>query len=344
MTALHHRSRAGFTLIELLVVVAILAVLSAIGVGAFFRVRASSEIKANETTVAKMTTGLNKAWSAGRDSAEKEFKDNTYSAQIAKITEIAGGDRDRAKALWMYFRMINEFPQTFLQAKSSTPFTVTIGTSTYITPPLPPKRTYLANAGIAATTAVPSSADVAAEQAAALLYILITEKGSRGELFADEAAGALTGKVTIGTNEFKVFSDTYGKPLTYARFATNTEIQSAPFVKAGAASQDPFDPTNKLRVSTIASPNPWLVNGTQITAAEITAVANSLGLTGFGVNWLPSIICAGPNRNFDGLNVAPSPPAPPGTLATGLATIPIDNNSTDNILGYRLRREGERGN
>ena len=324
MTALHHRSRAGFTLIELLVVIAILAVLSAIGVGAFFRVRASSEVKANETTVAKMTTGLNKAWSAGRDSAEKEFKDNTYSAQIATITTIAGGDRDRAKALWMYFRMINEFPQTFLQAKSSTPFTVTIGTSTYITPPLPPKRTYLANAGIAATTAVPSSADVAADQAAVLLYILITEKGSRGEMFADEAAGALTGKVTIGTTEYKVFTDTFGKPLTYARFATNVEITTPPFTKTGVTSQDPFDPLNKLGA-------PWTIPG-NATQATPAVVAAGLGLTGFGVNWLPSIICSGPNKNFDGLNVAP---------ATGLVTIPTD---TDNILGYRLRREGERGN
>ena len=57
MTALHHRSRAGFTLIELLVVIAILAVLSAIGVGTYFRVRGSSEVKANETTVAKLSTG-----------------------------------------------------------------------------------------------------------------------------------------------------------------------------------------------------------------------------------------------------------------------------------------------
>ena len=334
MTAFHHRSRAGFTLIELLVVVAILAVLSAIGVGAFFRVRASSEIKANETTVAKMTTGLNKAWSAGRDSAEKEFKDNTYSAQIAQITTIAGGDRDRAKALWMYFRMINEFPQTFLQAKSPTPFTVMIGTTTYTTTPLPPKRTYLANPGIAATTTIPSSADVAADQAAALLYILITEKGSRGEMFADEAAGALTGKVTIGTTEYKVFTDTFGKPLTYARFATNVqEIQTPPFVKTVAVSQvvsqDPFDPTNRL--GNPLFPVTWAIPG-NATQATPAVVAAGLGLTGFGVNWLPSIICSGPNKNFDGLNVAPT---------SGLVTIPTD---TDNILGYRLRREGERGN
>ncbi len=322
MTALHYRSRAGFTLIELLVVVAILAVLSAIGVGAFFRIRGSAEIKANETTVAKMTTGLNKAWSAGRDSAEKEFKDGTYSNQIATITTIAGGDRDRAKAIWMYFRMKNEFPQTFLEAKSSTPFSVTIGGTPYITMPLPAKRTYLANPGIAATTAVPSSPDVAADQAAALFYILITEKGSRGEMFADEAAGSLTGKVTIGTTEYKVFTDTFGKPLTYARFATNGEITTPPFVKTGAASQDPFDPTNRLGAA-------WNVAGNAVTPVS---VATALGLTGFGVNWLPSIICAGPNKNFDGLNVAPT---------SGLVNVPTD---TDNILGYRLRREGERGN
>ncbi len=328
MTALHHRSRAGFTLIELLVVVAILAVLSAIGVGAFFRVRASSEIKANETTVAKMTTGLNKAWSAGRDSAEKEFKDNTYSNQIATITTIAGGDRDRAKALWMYFRMKNEFPQTFAEAKAATTFSVTIGGTTY-TATLPAKRTYVANAAlntavVPAPVAPVTAADQVADQAAILLYILITEKGSRGEMFADEAAGALTGKVTIGSNEFKVFTDTYGKPLTYARYATNGEITTPPFTKTGVTSQDPFDPLNKLGA-------PWTIPG-NATQATPAVVAAGLGLTGFGVNWLPSIICAGPNKNFDGLNVAPT---------SGLVTIPTD---TDNILGYRLRREGERGN
>ena len=337
MTALHHRSRAGFTLIELLVVVAILAVLSAIGVGAFFRVRASSEIKANETTVAKMTTGLNKAWSAGRDSAEKEFKDNTYSAQIATITTIAGGDRDRAKALWMYFRMKNEFPQTFAEAKAATTFAVTVGGTVYSTNStvvlptlfLPAKRTYLANtalntAVVPAPVAPVTAADQVADQAAILLYILITEKGSRGEMFADEAAGALTGKVTIGSNEFKVFTDTYGKPLTYARYATNGEITTPPFTKTGVTSQDPFDPLNKLGA-------PWTIPG-NATQATPAVVAAGLGLTGFGVNWLPSIICSGPNKNFDGLNVAPT---------SGLVTIPTD---TDNILGYRLRREGERGN
>jgi len=334
MTALHHRSRAGFTLIELLVVVAILAVLSAIGVGAFFRIRGSSEIKANETTVAKMTTGLNKAWSAGRDSAEKEFKDGTYPAQIATITTIAGGDRDRAKALWMYFRMKNEFPQTFAEAKVATTFPVTVGGTVYstnLTLFLPAKRTYLANVALT-TTVVPApvapvtAADQAADQAAVLLYILITEKGSRGEMFADEAAGALTGKVMIGTNEFKVFTDTFGKPLTYARYATNGEIRSSPYTKTGVASQDPFDPTNKLGA-------PWTIPG-NATQATPPVVAAGLGLTGFGVNWLPSIICAGPNKNWDGLNVVLVP-------APLLDTVTTDS---DNILGYRLRREGERGN
>ncbi len=321
MTPFQTRSRAGFTLIELLAVIAILAALSAIGVGAYFRIMGSSESKASETTVAKMTTGLNKAWSAGRDTAEKEFKEGTYSAQIATITTIAGGDRDRAKALWMYFRMKNEFPQTFLEAKAPPIFTVTIGGTPY-SASLPAKRTYLSNPGIAATTAAPTTVDEAADQAAVLLYIMLTEKGARGDVFSDEAAGSLTGKLTIGTTEYKIFKDTYGKPLTYARYATNGEITTPPFTKTGVASPDPFDPTNKLGAA-------WNVGGTAVTPVS---VATGLGLTGFGVNWLPSIFSAGADKNWNNMNVSP---------ATGLFTVPTD---TDNILGYRLRREGERGN
>ncbi len=342
MTALHHRSRAGFTLIELLVVIAILAVLSAIGVGTYFRVRSSSEVKANETTVAKLSTGLNQQWSAERDTAEKEFKDNTYPAPIQKLTDFAAGDRDRAKALWMHLRMKNTFPQTFLEAATATNFTPT-GLATYNTS-LPRRATFAAVAGLKDVTTInlpliepANAADVNEPntQAAVLLYLMLTQRAGRGAAFSDEAAGSLTKTVRFKIKDamnvdqfydFKVYSDTYGTPLTYVRWATNGEINAAPFVKPNQGN-DPFDPLKRLTAG-----GGWTIQpATPVSSAAAGAGFGLAATNVFNTNWLPTIICAGANKNWDGLNVN----------AGGLVTVPTD---TDNILGYRLRREGERGN
>ena len=126
---------------------------------------------------------------------------------------------------------------------------------------------------------------------------MLTEKGARGDVFSDEAAGSLTGKLTIGTTDYKTFKDTYGTPLTYARYATNGEINNAPFKKSGVASQDPFDPLNKLGAS-------WNVGGTAVTPASVAA---GLNLTNFdGLNWLPSIFCAGADKSWNNMNVSPT--------------------------------------
>ena len=342
MTALHHRSRAGFTLIELLVVIAILAVLSAIGVGTYFRVRGSSEVKANETTVAKLSTGLNQQWSAERDTAEKEFKDNTYGNVITTLTNFAAGDRDRAKALWMHLRMKNTFPQTFLEAMTTTNFTPT-GLPTYNTF-LPIRPTFSATDGLKYVTSLnlpriepANAADVNEPntQAAVLLHLMLTQRAGRGAAFSDEAAGSLTKtvrfKIKDATNvdqiyDFKVYSDTFGTPLTYVRWATNPEIDAAPFVKPNQG-KDPFDPLKRLSAG-----GGWTIQpATPVSSAAAGAGFGLAPLNVFNTNWLPTIVCAGANKNWDGLNVN----------AGGLVNVPPD---TDNILGYRLRREGERGN
>ncbi len=313
------RPPAGFTLIELLVVIGMLGVLSAVAAGVYFRVKASQTIKASQVTLAKLTTGLNQQWSAERDTAEKEFKDNAQPSAITSILTMAGGDRDRAKALWMHLRLKNAFPQTFAEAKAATTLSVTIGMpASNVVASIPPRQTFVS--ALNGTTGAGSSTD----EAAVLLYIMLNDRSSRGATFAEEAAGSLTSNRTVAGKEFKVYVDTFGTPLTYVRYATNAEINLPPFAKSNVTSKDPFDPTGRLLPPPI--PGTWTTPNTTGGVSNVVATAFGFG-TFSNTYWLPTIVSAGPDLDWNGLNPA----------AAGLQT--IDDVNNDNLFGYKTRRE-----
>src|SRR5262245_44369340 len=114
------KHRNGFTLIELLVVIAILAILAAISAGAYFRIRNSQNNASTESTLTKLTTGVERLWSATVDQAKEEFNSGKLIGNVKKenLMGFAGGpnETDRAKAVYLYFRLKYEFPQTFPEA------------------------------------------------------------------------------------------------------------------------------------------------------------------------------------------------------------------------------------
>lgn len=309
MTAIQHRRAAGFTLIELLVVVALLAVLAAIGVGAFFRVRASSQVKATEDTVAKISSGFMQLWSAELDNARDSFAGKAgfqqWVTQVDLTKAIAGGDPDRARALWTYLWMKNAFPQTIAEATAPTNLVV----AGYTTVSLPARSTY---AGMVAGTLT------APEQSAALLYRILTQKGSRGQVFNEEAVGSLS-TILPGT-QYRVFVDSFSHPIAFVRVSSGVQndFNSPEYLKGNSPSRDPFDPTGKLL------PASWTV------AASRTAAAASFGFTDFtNSNWQPTVVAIGPADNWNGLLATPT-----------VNPIPIPDGL---ISGYKLRRQGNRG-
>jgi prepilin-type N-terminal cleavage/methylation domain-containing protein len=306
------RRKTGFTLIELLVVIGILAALAAIGTGAYMRIRTSSMVKATEDTVSKASSGFMQIWSAELDNARDAFAGKSgfgqYAGAVENVKGIAGGDVDRARALWNYLWMKNAFPQTIAEATAATSLTALVGTIN-VTVTLPARPTF---AGMAAGTL--STAD----QAAALLYRILTQKGSRGQTYNEEAIGALS--VQLPGTQYRVFTDSFGNPISYLRWTAGNqgEINTAEYRKGNNASPDPFDPTGRLDA---VDPLTW-------PAARRTQVLTYFGFTDFASNWMPTLVARGPARTWGTLN----------PTATGLVAIPDGF-----INGYKLRRQGNRG-
>jgi hypothetical protein len=113
---------------------------------------------------------------------------------------------------------------------------------------------------------------------------------------------------------------------------------------------DPFDPLGKLPTMTAPSGTAWSTTSLQTFWTVLTAnhIASPLP-TGypygypFDINssttpptWttrnvLPTLVSAGPNKLF-------------GTDLLGSLGAGTDDDAKDNILSFRLRREGNRGN
>ncbi|QEL15441.1 prepilin-type N-terminal cleavage/methylation domain-containing protein [Limnoglobus roseus] len=301
-----NRRPAGFTLIELLVVVALLAVLAALSTGAYFRIRAGQQVKATEDTVSKLESGFQSLWKAELDDARDAFKGTKsgFSAQVDAVKTLAANDQDRALALWTYVWMKRAFPQNFTQAQNG----ITLqSTPTLVT--LPPSPMFVSPAFTPVAT--PGNTG---DEAAVILYRIMTQKGSRGQTFNEEAIGALSALLPRdNTAGQRVFTDSFGNPITFIRMSSgNGELNAPPFIKnANSTNNDPFDPAGRLT---------GLTSGVAFTAT---------GRTSFGgQNWLPTIVSRTNSPDWGTLAAAPS----------DLTLIPDGFT-----CGYKLRRQGARG-
>lgn len=326
MHALHRRRAAGFTLVELLVVIAILGVLTAIGTGAYFRVRTGQQVKTTQDTLGKLNAGLNRAWDAELTTAKEAFKGSGgmggFSTAVDTTKTFAASDPDRAIALWNYLWMKNAFPQTFTEARASK--TLTTGVV------LQPRPTF---ADLPNTA--PTSAKEAAEQSAVILYKILTQKGSRGETFADEAAGALSTQITVSGYSGRVFTDTFSNPVAFLPFAHGTEMDlpmrnaaTSAVLTDGARSRDPFDPNGKLVGA-------WANKGTAqtnllVTFAGVITDPPPAPATNTTIRWMYTVVSRGGNSDWTGF-----------PTTAGIVMLPDDAGGL--IYGYKLRRQGNRG-
>jgi prepilin-type N-terminal cleavage/methylation domain-containing protein len=309
-----HAPRAGFTLIEVLVVVAVIAMLAAITASGISRVRISQMSRNTEHTVTKLQLALDQKMQAIADQVALDRRNKRIPSEI--VNGCNDDTDDRAAAVWMYMNARRDLPNTFAEAWNSVNYSVTIGTNTY-TKNLQPRTTFTSNIPNPAIT--PTSLGVR-EQAAVLLYMILADTDSRGANFnADDATSGAQGTISDGSSNYRVFVDAWRTPITFIRFGwmpnDTDELNQAPYI-GQTTSKDPFDP--KLKIKNWPN-NSVLKNGNNGVFTTGWNPANSTASDFDGKNRQPAVIAAGPNKVWDSMF------------------------DMDNIVGYRLRRQGARG-
>jgi hypothetical protein len=155
-----------------------------------------------------------------------------------------------------------------------------------------------------------------------LLYAILTDSSHRGMVAAmGDASTVAQGPVPVKGTNFTAFKDAWGTPVTYRRFfgADNSftlgfqvpEVQRPPYLNAKLASKDPLDPRGKLAVN-------WP------TPANKTTVQNAVGAVFNNQNKLITVISAGPNTLYEHADVN-------------------QFSSSDDLYGFRLHKQGNRG-
>lgn len=312
--------RAGFTLIELLTVIAILAVLAALVAAGISRVRSAQQAKVTDQTLLKLQKGLEGQWKAICDNCRDDrraFRQGQGSANFKNLVAFCDNDEDRAEALWMYLNLRRNMPQTFAEARA------TIGIANVCA--IAPSATFTEIQKNATAAAQPGRPE---DEPAALLYLILTQ-GGRGNNFAldDAMQGAqITLTFTTGANagaangggtlQLPAFKDSYGTPITFRRFFENPEMNSPPFVRPGLTIADPLDPVARLKLWSNTTNRRTAVQG---VFANPTVASSNVASDFDGLNKLATVISAGPNGQFD-----------------------LSGN-TDDAFGYRVARQGNKG-
>lgn len=290
--------RGGFTMVEILASIAIIALLAAITAAGVVRVRSAQMARNTENTVTKLQVALDQAWKATIEKAQdkKNIPD--------PIKKGCGNDVDLAAAVYGYMLTRWEFPNTLAESTASVTFNDGSGNTFTLQP--------------RASTKLSSSGANKQEEAAGLLYLILSGKNTGGSTFA--AADGMQGAEGVdSTNQFKIYKDAWGTPITFIRYASGgfggNELNGKPYVNSTLTYQDPLDPPRgttsqpKLQNSTVKS------YMSSMFPSGVTGSATSFD----GKNKQPAVISAGANKNWDNI---------------------FDE---DNVVGYRLRIQGGRG-
>jgi len=323
------RSRRGISLIEILVVISIIGVLTAISVGTVFRLRAVQDESNTEATLSKLHSLLQTRWSAVLDDAKKTVPEDL-------VQGLASGDKDRARVIWTYAKLQNEFPQTFVEARR----TINFGGAAI----LRPRRNFETIANDPGNTSLSPEM-----QSCLLICAALLDTGTAGNAAGlDGIQNQVITRNPDGTGG-RVIKDSWGTPIHFIRHATSPEINAEPYARPttiripGTNNNfvilNPFDPLGKfIRWGTTPEGNLWAnETGTTMNPSNRQRVMTILGFDPRpnnnyqrpNVNEIPTLISAGKNKLI-------------GDFSTMLES--ATDADADNILSYRLRREGDRGN
>jgi prepilin-type N-terminal cleavage/methylation domain-containing protein len=325
------QQRRGFSLTEVLVVVGILALIAAIAAGAYFAVAGGQKQDAAKATMSKIDNQLLRKMKMIRDRIKDDIRDKRAGSGIPELKN-AGFSSEAAEAIMLYLRMKNELPMTFQEATTATSITLMpINPGPPITITLPSKAEFKTLTGAPALHL----------QSAACLFAALGTVGGEG-------TEQQVGEIEPGSYKCYV-SNT--KPVIFNRLAyagDQNELNMAPYAKSPP--YDPFFP-KKLPNGTyqnlatelgVVNANAFWETVTPVNAAFAVGNANRyVPLVYWGIP-RPVGAAAPGNTGY-----------PAGTFHTACAiswgqegqdvTAPSSLYGNGNIVSYRLREEGARG-
>lgn len=331
--------RGGFSLIELMTVIGIIALLSALAVGTYMRLRGSTTEKVTDETMTKIHSMMADRWGAVIDRATADIRSGSVPADVMTA---ANNDKDLARVIWTYFKLKNEFPTT--RAEGTTDIQIKVNGSF--------KTVLKAKAVFSSIPVNPSSVSATSiaaleTESAACLYKALRDTGTGGVVTGVEGLEQQTGTSASGP----VYTDAWNTPIAFARMAYTAELNGPPYLKGNPVSKDPIDPLGRLINKPSALPTTF-----DLASFWNTVWSNHIGTAGSPdwpgspipttyatntigtANWVPTLISAGANKRYR--TVQFDPPSSPNTPPSWL--IGTDELNGDNPLSFRVRA-GQKG-
>ena len=314
------RGRSGVTLIELLVVIAIIGILLALTTAALQKTVEGQKRRATTDQVFKLQQALDMEYERV---VAKCAQDATNGQIPPEVIRTCDGDMGRAKAVWTAIQLRFQFPDSFAEANMTAMILDGSGQPIFQIKRGP---TFADVAGL------PSDPTRLNEESGALLYLILAKRSVSGggamATAADDLTQAMQTKVTFGGKELNTFADAWKNSVGFKRWEQIDEVQEAPFVdpakaksRAPNANRDPLDPQNLVFGWAIGTSDPRYLLKSGVVGSGPTAI--NTGLYFNGQNRMASVYSLGQTK----IN-----------QSTGLST------PEDDILGFRLRKPGERGN
>lgn len=303
----HGGRRSGFTLIELMIVIALIGILAALGAAAYVTVIAGQRQKNSEMTVRKAQRILEQHWKAQIDAAKVE----PIHSEVLRV----GGDPARARVMWIKMRLVQEFPTSYAEVRS------TAGSAYGIA-----QRTSYVNAVGALT------GSSAAEESSACLVLALSAKGRRGVTLDADSFSSDELQTITGTN-LKQLVDAWGRPIAFFRFPTGNTSDITNNYSGSGTLIDTLDPSKRLMET------PWNTNNVGYfqdqTSAQNLCHYPIQDASGNATSYytVPVIASAGKDGKW-GLTTTVTSASPEGMQSM---TSDGTSDGNDNIYSYRLR-------
>ncbi len=302
--------RRAFTLVELLVVISIITVIGAISVGAYFRIQAQQTSDFTEVTVTKIDQTLQRKVQLIRDQIDDDAKNMRPGSGYPELLK-NNYEPDVAKAILLYCRTKNQLPMSFTEATTPVPVPGTLNVVTGISVILQPQAVFRGLTG--------GTGDVA--ESSVCLFLALAPMGIEG--FEQQIGdSAIPG--------YKCYLDGYRKPLIFNRLAydgDNGELNAPPFTNPAT----PFDPFYPKKLGAVYRPltdYPGMAALWNLVRTNVPAWAGPLPAIYPGLKYHTTCVISSNGKN----HYNESNQAGPGGIYGG-----------GNIVSYRLRQEGNKG-